>query len=376
MAVNLSPLRRWPLFVLLWLLVPAGPAVADVFAVRVSVAAEGSDSQAARDAALEQGHLAAWERLLRRLVVDEDLPGAPRLSAAEVRELLAGLEVLTEEIRRTRYSGTLSFRFDPERVRPLLAARGLRFTETPSRPVVVLPLLGEGEQAQLWQGYNAWRLAWADRWGGEGLVPLVVPLGELEDVALADAPQALAGDEAALAALAKRYGTGETLVAQALVAGDPAAGGARLTLKAIRHGPLAGAPFTLTLAQETGEGEGALFARAVEAVAARLESDWKQANGFYYGTQSSLPVTVAITSLQDWLTIRQVLDSAPLVIRVQVLGISAAEARIVIEHRGTPEQLALWLAQQDLILEAGPEGHRLRAAEAAGAVEQKPLGIQ
>jgi len=376
--VNLRPLRRWPAALLLLLAGLFGsPALAaDVFTVRVEAAGEGVNAEDARTKAVQAAHLAAWQALARRLVVDEDLPGVPVLTLPEVQALLAGLEVVTEAPKKSRYSGILAFRFNPEPVRTLLAARGLRFTETPSRAVVVLPVLGEGAEAQLWQEFNPWRLAWANRWGNDGLVPLVVPLGELEDLAAADAPEALAGDAAALADLAARYGTGDTLVAQALVAGDPAAGGATLTVRATGYGAVASQPFTLTLAQEAGEAEELFFARAAAAVAARLEADWKRANAFYYGTQSSLPVSVVIGALQDWLLVQQVLKSSPLVTGFKVLNLSRAAASIAVEHRGTVDQLALWLAQHDLLLRQGVAGWELRVGATGGAVDQKPLGTQ
>lgn len=376
--VNLRPSRRWPAALLLLLAGLFGsPALAaDVFTVRVEAAGEGVNAEDARTKAVQAAHLAAWQALARRLVVDEDLPGVPVLTLPEVQALLAGLEVVTEAPKKSRYTGVLAFRFNPDPVRTLLAARGLRFTETPSRAIVVLPVLGEGGEAQLWQEFNPWRLAWANRWGNDGLVPLVVPLGELEDLAAADAPEALAGDAAALADLAARYGTGDTLVAQALVAGDPVAGGATLTVRATGYGAVASQPITLTLAQEAGEGEEAFFARAAAAVAARLEADWKRANAFYYGTQSSLPVSVVIGALQDWLLAQQVLKSSPLVTGFKVLNLSRSAASIVVEHRGTVDQLALWLAQHDLLLRQGVAGWELRVGAAGGAVDQKPLGTQ
>lgn len=373
--VNLRSGRLWPAFLLLLLaLLGAQPALADVFTVRVQAEAEGANADEAKAKAVQAAQVEAWQRLLRRIVVDEDLPGAPPMTVVEIQPLLASMEVVNETLKKKKYSGELAFKFNPDTVRSYLSGRGLRFTETPARPVVVLPVLGEGEGAVLWQDPNPWRLAWANHWGSDGLVPLVVPLGELEDVAAADAPEALAGDAKALANLAGHYGTGDSLVAQALVTGDPAKGGAALMVKATGYGAVASQPFSLTFQQAPKEAEAAFYARAVEAVAARLESDWKRANAFYYGTQSSLPVTVVIGALQDWLLARQVLEGSPLVVKVQVLSLSRSAASIVVSHRGTVEQLALWLAQQDLILQQGVGGWELRVGATAGAVDQKPLG--
>lgn len=362
---------------LLIFLLAAGAARADVFTVPgVEVYAEGGNADEARQAAMDQAYGEAYQALLRRLVVDEDLTGAPPLSRAEIEPLVASFEVQSESIKKTSYTATLTFAFKPEAVRNLFAAQGLRFTEAQSRPVVVLPVLGEGDEARLWQDPNPWRLAWANHQGRNALVPLIVPLGELEDVVAADAPEALAGNERQLGELAARYGASDSLVAQALVQGDPAAGGAGLSVRVRGYGAVASQPFVIEFRQEPGESEAAFYGRAVNAVSQKLDGDWKRANAIYYGTQSNLPVTVLIGALQDWLIARQALESSPLVISVQVLSLSQSQAEIVIVHRGTVEQLRLALAQQDLILQSGPSGWELAVGTDGGAIEQRQLGTQ
>jgi len=357
---------------LAWLAPPA--AAVEVFTIAdVAVAAEGATAEQARTLALEQGQVEAFRRLLQRLVAAEDLPGAPALTPVEVQPLIASFEVAGESIKAQSYAGRITFRFEPEAVRSLLAARGLRFTEAQSRPVVVVPVLGDGAEARLWDDPNPWRLAWADHWTEQGLVTLVVPLGELQDIAAADAPEALAGDEQALGALGAPYGAGGVLVVQALPSGDAAAGNAALAIKGRSFGATPLESFSLELAQQAGEDEAALYARAVAAVVTRVEDDWKRANAIYYGTQSNLPLVVHIGALQDWLLTKRVLDDSPLVISTAVLGLSQTRADIVVVHRGTVDQLQRALAQHDLVLQQGLEGWELRIGGAAGQLQAKPL---
>lgn len=360
---------------LAFFLLPAA-AADQAFTVRgVPVEGEGGDAEQARLAALTAGQATAFERLARRVVADEDLPGVPKLSPAEVEPLVVGTEVEQESIRKSSYSARLTYRFDAEAVRRLFTGLGLRFTEAVSRPLVVLPVLGEGETARLWADPNPWRVAWANHWDPGGLVPLLVPLGELQDLAAADAPEALAGDEAALAELAGLYGAGGALVVQATLGGDPAAGTGRVAIRSRSHGS-ALEPFALELAQQSGEAEGDFWARAVAAVDDRVQAEWKRANAVYYGTQSSLPVRVAIGALQDWLLARRVLEEEPLVISVQVLGLTQQSASIIVTHRGTVEQLQRALAQQDLYLQQGVEGWDLRVGSGVTRLNPTPLGAE
>lgn len=370
------------LFVLLALLaqvagLPSPAAASEAFTLRgVPVSGEGGDAEQARQAALVAGQAEAFQRLARRLVADEDLPGVPALSPAEVEPLIVGTEVEQESIKKTSYSARLTYRFDAEAVRRLFGGLGLRFTEAVSRPLVVLPVLGEGEGARLWADPNPWRVAWANHWAPGGLVPLLVPLGELQDLAAADAPEALAGDEAALAEIAGLYGAGGTLVAQASLGGDPAAGSGTLSLRGRGYGGGGLEPFAFQVAQQAGESEADFWARAAAAADARVQADWKRANAVYYGTQSSLPVTVAIGALQDWLLARRVLEEEPLVIAVQVLNLSQQSASIIVTHRGTVEQLQRALAQHDLILQQGVGGWDLRVGSGVTRLNPTPLGAE
>ena len=88
-------------------------------------------------------------------------------------------------------------------------------------PVVVLPLYETGQGARLWPDDNPWWQAWAEHMDPEQLLRLVLPLGDLEDMATVSVAQAQAGDPVALANLAARYGAEDTLVVTARTEGGP-----------------------------------------------------------------------------------------------------------------------------------------------------------
>lgn len=381
MAGKILQARRhasfFALVVFILILALPGLARADLFTVGgIAVDEKGANAEAARSAAIDKAHELALQKLYQRIVVPEDLAGAPLLPAAEVLALVTSFEINDEKLGKKRYQATLTFQFSAEAVRALLSQRGIRFTETASRPVVVLPVIGEGSTARLWQEPNPWLAAWAGRQQDpEALVPLITPWGELEDVAAADAPEALAGDRSALAALAGRYGASDALVVQALVTGDPEAGGASLAVIAIRYGTASdGKSNRLDLTQEAGESAAAFFVRAAEVVAQRVNDEWKRGNAIYYGTESKIDVAVAIAGLQDWLVVQKTLQSLPIVSSVTVKSMSQTLAQITIGHRGTTAQLASALAQYDLLLSQGVVGWELRVATASGSTLQpKPL---
>ncbi|HKY95708.1 MAG TPA: DUF2066 domain-containing protein, partial [Kiloniellales bacterium] len=273
-------------------------------------------------------------------------------------------------------AATYRFRFAPDAVRSLLAQKGLRFTEAVSQPLVVLPVFGQGEAATLWEDPNPWRLAWANHRDEDALVPLIVPLGELQDLALVDAPQAAAGDEQAMAELAALHGAGGVLVLLAELGSDAKSKLPRVSVRSQGYGAGAIGAIDFGLTAEPEQSEEQLWQAAVETAAGLIQTEWKRLTAVSYGTQSSLRVAVVIATLQDWLLARQVLESSSFVIAVKVLSLSQSKVDIVIDHRGTVEQLQRALAQSDLNLHQGVGGWELRIGAGVTKLNPKPLGRQ
>jgi len=374
---SFATVRRLGLLAVLTIsaMLAAAPARAiEPYAVAgVAVEVEGPDDEATRATALAEASVLAWQRLVDRLVLPEDKVGAPALSAAEIAPLLASHEVESEAPTSRSYAASFRFRFLPDAVAALLAASGLRFTEAIGRPLVVLPLFGKGEAAVLWGDPNPWRQAWANYRDQDGLVPLVVPLGELQDLALVDAPQAVAGDERAMADLAALHAAGGVLVLQAELGSDAKTKLPRVSVRSQGYGTAAVGPISFGLTAEPDESEDRLWQRAAETAAALIQLEWKRLTAVSYGTQSSLRAQVTIAALQDWLLARQILEASPFVIAVQVLSLSQSRADIVIEHRGTAEQLSRALAQNELFLQQGAGGWELRLGANVTKLNPKPL---
>ena len=97
----------------------------------------------------------------------------------------------------------------------------------------MLPLYEGPDGARLWPEGNPWWQAWEKNLDPERLLRLVLPLGDLEDMATLKVEQVQAHDQAALAALTGRYNSADALVVTAKVlqpaspADHPAANGAR-----------------------------------------------------------------------------------------------------------------------------------------------------
>ena len=148
----------------------------DVFEIKgVAVDVTADNAAVAREQALAEGERIAYGRLLGRLVPIAEQHRLPDLGPGEVVRLVKDLSVAEEKTSAVRYLGKLDIRFKGEEVRRLLIDHGIPFAETPSKPVLVLPVYQAAGALLLFDDPNPWRDAWGKGVAGDGLVPLPLP---------------------------------------------------------------------------------------------------------------------------------------------------------------------------------------------------------
>jgi len=246
----------------------------EVFEVRgVAVDITAETAAAAREEALAEGEKKAFERLFQRMTLSEDRDYLPDLNREDRALLVRDFTVAGEKTSTVRYLATLNYRFNAEEVRNLLIDYGVPFAETSSKPVLVLPAYEAAGALVLWDDPNPWRAAWRTRPVVEGLAPLMLPVGDLADIAAIGVEQAVAGDRQRLDTLVRRYRTGDVLVAHAILGLDPDGGRPLLEVLLARFSP-AGPEHTTaeTFRSEDGESIETLLARAAAALAAPAAS--------------------------------------------------------------------------------------------------------
>lgn len=366
--------------------VPSGAQVRETpgaFVVsNVGVDVTASSTAGAQEQAFAEGRRLAFAALMAQLGVRSDQIDPSSMSDAALSRLTRGFSVEEESSSPGRYRARLSYIFNPEAVRELLSERAVTTLAEESlpfgtdradsaaaasgAPVLVLPVLREGAAARLWDSPNPWLDAWQNVDGGDRLV---VPYGELQDVADVSVESALRGDGAAFRGIASRYGAGDTVVAVAQETG----------------GGLA-----VSLTRYSGAGPGATqivsvpgtdFATAVrEALSAldrpppgqpRVSGDTLGATPAMAGPAvgglppgdrlgGGMAVLVPFSRPGEWFQIRQRLAAVGNVVGVQVVSLSVDEAVLRLQFAGGEDALRGGMAARGLDLTRGPDGPVLR----------------
>jgi len=370
--------RAWALGLILGAAAAAGGApppgaraeTLDVFTINdVAVDATASTVYEAKEVAIAQGRAEAWRLMLQRLTLAADHPRLPPYDSSRADEFFKGFGVDSEKSSAVRYLGRMTYVFNPEPVRRILRERDIPFAETVSRPVLVIPLYREGDLELLWEEGNPWREAWDQRPTYWGLVPFVVPLGDLADIADVDVAAATLGDLQRLSRMIDRYGAGDALVAEARVAGG------RLEVTARRYGGgEAGAivgGYDGVLAVDPRE----TLTAAVGEIVRQIDEHWKQRNLLGTGQEARLIAEVPFENLREWREVRGRLQRVAAIRETELLALGRNRRRLGLSYLGGIEQLTLAMAQQDLLLErdwadgAPPDAS---GADGAGAAPAEP----
>ena len=328
-------------------------ATSDIFTVRdVPVDETAATAAEARQVALAAGQRRAFRRLMDRLVPEDQMDLVPKLDSNLLQYYVLDFSVADERTSSVRYLADVTFRFNAAEVRGLLRSNNVGFAETRSKPVVVLPVFqAQDTPAALWLDPNPWRESWAQRPSDDGLVPMVVPLGDLGDIGAIDAQRALAADPEALRSIATVYGAEDVLVTEATLSGNPADGSAVLSLvtRRFRDGVN-----TVTLrdklVQVTGEPYAAFLTRGADRVDNAIQEAWKQQNLLQFGSQRTILVFVPLEGLDDWLNVRRRLHGLAVIQQTGLNTLTRSEAQLEITFVGDEQRLSRALEQHDLFL--------------------------
>jgi hypothetical protein len=338
---------------------------AEIFTVSVPVDATAANASAARDAARADGQRKAYAALIDRLTLARDRSRLPAATDTTLNQVIQGFEVANERRSTVRYLADYTFHFRPDAVEQLLRSNGVPFAETASKPVVVLAVL-EGSRPMLWDDPNPWRDAWSKAAPIQGLVPMTVPLGEVEDVTAIDAASADAGNDARLQAISANYDHDDVLVTRATIKG--AGAGKSVDVSTTRFVP--GSPggeqsWVATYTANAGESDPDLLGRAVAGSAAQVDDAWKQANILNYSQSATLTVSVPVDDLNSWVAVRQHLATTTAVQSTQLISLDRHGAQVALQYVGSADQLRVSLAQNNLTLTGSDPNWVLLPAGAA-----------
>lgn len=350
------------------ILLGAGQAKAydDLFKVEdIKVDVTADNAVAARDLAFAKAQVDAFAVLAQRMVNDAQSTQTTQPDAATISTMIQDFEVTNEQLSNVRYIGTYTFRFDEASVSQYFAISGVQFTSESRPPLLVLPFFQEGDQIGLWSESNLWLGAWANATLQRSATPVVVPIGDLMDVADVEDSRALSYEQEGLSRLLSRYEAADAALMIAVpdaqlaaVAGDEdiAQGSLRVSL----YSTDGMGPSHIQDLNFTADGmktRAALYSEAVQALYLVLQKDWKVKTNTSSADAQIYVVSAEFTNLGEWVKIQNALSRVVGVTNIKVGSLKQSSARVTFSFSGDENYLRQMLAQNALDLGEGmPNG--------------------
>ncbi|MBI1274730.1 DUF2066 domain-containing protein [bacterium] len=221
--------------------------------------------------------------------------------------------------------------------------------------VLLLPVLHAGDQALLWEDTNAWRAAWQRQPLASSRPALILPYGDADDVAQLDLGQIERGDRSGLRLLSARYGASEALLMDATLVRLSAGNQLQVKLIPLDMGVtprMAAAQFAVSSAEHPGKlmdmavvdslkrmSQPGSLVKMAEAAAKRASVAPAPTPGAS-GQPEKIKVVVPLTSMLQWVRIRQGLESMPEVGRVEIIAMSPSQADIWVDLKTSANQFS------------------------------------
>lgn len=360
---------------------PSSTSDAKVYEITdVAVDVKADSAAHARDQALAKAQKAAFGQLLERL--GSDVAAADAITADALAGLMQSFEVQNERASSSRYIGMFTIQFKPSAVRGWLGQTKSSYSEERSGPMVVLPVYINNGQPVLWEERTRWRVAWENSARDSGLVPVIVPDGELDDIAVVSTEEAASGRTDSLKALAAKYHAVGTAVAVLKGSFDHSTAGFSAQMQRVDAMGNAAPLETISLpVPEVGRsGSDAMLALSVKKVRQQLEADWRRERSLASTgvTMASVPAVgvkgvavdddasqgvmvrlralVPVSSNAGLEDLRQRMAHVPGLPRVDVLSLQSGSARVELGISSSIEDVQAALLEREIELRQDPIG--------------------
>jgi len=366
-----------------------------VYDVAVDVTAR--NATVARTLAIREGERRAFQALMDRIVAAEDKDRFDGLDQDSITDLVLGLQFANERSSQVRYIADLTVHFNAERVRALLKEAEVPFTQTQGSTLLVLPVMEYAGTRLLWETENSWFAAWQNQDLANGLLPYVLPEGDMTDRLTLNQFQATTASDSQRQVLASNRGASGTFVPVATVTPDLRNDGYVVTVTwafddlaltpevepksktltevatEVEAEAGAAAPVRQTFRSLPNETLEALLERTVQGTIAMRDGIWKDRTLIRLDETRTVRVHVPLRGMADWGRVQDRLSAVNLVQKAELRTMASGEALMDIAFAGRPDQLVLALYQGDLVLRRDQDELYLILTEIAEARGIKPL---
>lgn len=328
-------------------------AASDLYVVKdVHVDVQAEDAVSAQRQAIANAQSQAMTLLAKRLLSSAEYQDFVKPELAEIQDMIQGFQVSDEKVASNRYIAEMTFRFSPSMVKAYLNRFGKKALQEISKPTLILPFYQKGERVLLWEDNNIWMQAWREREDTSSVVPIVLPLGDLQDRSDIPDMAAVTASRGKLFEMAERAGAFQAAPAIFVVDQENPLK-ARIFLFGYNSDPSMQLSETLDIEVQNEED---LFTTGIQEVIQLLEDRWKEMSLMRSDFSNQLKAHVVFKQLPDWVRLKKSLEKVSVIQELQVDGLKQGMADVSIRFKGSLDGVRFALREQGLLLAISDSG--------------------
>jgi hypothetical protein len=171
----------------------------------IEAQAKGASASDAKETALKSAKRQAFQFMLQKLINKQEMERLENAEESTIEFLIDSMQIVSEQMGQKNYKATVVFEFNKQRIEELLRNKLIPFNIPVHKALLVLPVFSDGAKTYLFEKENLWFDAWKHHHFHQALITFVVPNGDLNDISLLDAEDALIGATHKMVNIAARY---------------------------------------------------------------------------------------------------------------------------------------------------------------------------
>ena len=254
--------------------------------------------------------------------------------------MVQSYEVVRERVSPVRYLATLTVIFNPKLVREILLKNGVTFSETPSLPILVIPVFETNGVSRLWETPNPWMNVWRESLYDNSLIPFIIPEGDLQDIKYLSAAQATSERLVHFNPIMKKYGVHKVVVAKVSRKFDLVDNLPFLEFTSRAPGNDDFEETIIDIIKTSPDTDlNDLMNFGKQKTIRSLNEAWKKQNQVVSGVQQRISVKIPILGLEHWLSIRSKLREIGTLKTSELVSLTKERALVDFWIMGTLKQL-------------------------------------
>jgi len=284
----------------------------------VSVASEQESALKARDVALAEGQLEAFNLLLTRLAGEEALAEVPVQNTESVTRFVQDVSIEDEKLTTTRYTGHITVRFNSNTVADFLKEHNVSYLGVEPPSLLVIPVYQDENKQYILDEKNPLYQALKQQDNFAPFYRATLPLGDVSEISLTERALNVSQDLSLLAPLLSAYGKDRIMIL-------------RMRTEPLEQSVLVDSSFWPT--QDMGSqivfkrfrlGQTPLNDASVQmsqAIFDMMASNWRKDHMAKFDGEKTLYARIPVSSLKEWQDLEREMDKWHFIKKIVVRGV-------------------------------------------------------